>query len=56
MMSWYLEQYNKALLPGGDSMDLRKVVPDQKQAVTWIARVWDEMPAEIITNCWRHSG
>lgn len=55
-MSWYLDQYNNALAPGGETMELRKVVPNTKQAVIWIARVWDEMPGRIIENCWRHSG
>lgn len=54
LMSWLLDQYNNAVLNG--AIDVRTVVPSQRQAVEWMHQAYQEMPASIISNCWRHSG
>jgi hypothetical protein len=33
--------------------DLRKVVPNIRQAIMWSYEVWSELDAQIVRNCWR---
>ena len=48
LVQWVLTQYDDATLK-----DLRKVVPDIKQAIMWSYKVWSELDAQIVKNCWR---
>jgi hypothetical protein len=43
-----LSQYDDAILK-----DLRKVVPNIRQAIMWSCEVWSELDAQIVRNCWR---
>jgi hypothetical protein len=47
-LQWVLSQYDEAILK-----DLRKVVPNIKQAFMWSYEVWTELDAQIVKNCWR---
>ena len=47
-MWWVLSQYDDATLK-----DLRKVVPNIRQAIMWSYEVWSELDAQIVKNCWR---
>lgn len=40
----------------GNSVYTKKKPIDMLSAFTWCADAWEEMPAELISNCWRHSG
>jgi hypothetical protein len=33
--------------------DVRKVVPNIKQAIIWSYEVWSELDAQMVKNCWR---
>jgi hypothetical protein len=33
--------------------DLRKVVPNIRQAIMWSYEAWSELDAQMIMNCWR---
>ena len=48
LLRWVLSQYDDATLK-----DLRKVVPNIKQAIMWSYEVWSELDAQIVRNCWR---
>ena len=50
LLRWVLSQYDDATLK-----DLRKVVPNIKQAIMWSYEVWSELDAQIIKNYWRMS-
>ena len=47
-MRWVLSQYDDATLK-----DLRKVMPNIRQAIMWSYEVWSELDAQIVRNCWR---
>ena len=47
-MQWVLSQYDDATLK-----DLRKVVPNIRQAIMWSYEVWSELDAQIVKNCRR---
>ena len=44
----FLSEYDDAILK-----DLRKMAPNIKQAIMWSYKVWSELDAQIIKNCWR---
>jgi hypothetical protein len=48
LFRWVLSQYDDATLK-----DLRKVVPNIRQAIMWSHEVWSELDAQIVRNCWR---
>jgi hypothetical protein len=48
LLRWVLSQYDDATLK-----DLRKVVPNIRQAIMWSYEVWSELDAQIDRNCWR---
>ena len=48
LLRWVLSQYDDATLK-----DLRKVVPNIRQAIMWSYEVWSELDAQIVKNCWR---
>jgi len=48
LLRWVLSQYDDATLK-----DLRKVVPNIRQAIMWSYEVWSELDAQIVRNCWR---
>ena len=48
LLWWDLSQYDDATLK-----DLRKVVPNIRQAIMWSYEVSSEMDARIVRNCWR---
>jgi hypothetical protein len=33
--------------------DLRKVMPNIKQAIMWRVEVWSELDAQLVRSCWR---
>jgi hypothetical protein len=47
-LRWVMSQYDDATLK-----DLRKVVPNIRQAIMWSYEVWSELDAQIVRNCWR---
>jgi hypothetical protein len=46
LLQWVLSHYDDATL-----RDLRKVVPNIKQAIMWSYEVWSGLDAQIIMNC-----
>ena len=48
LLQWVLSQYDNATLK-----DLRKVVPNIRQAIMWSYEVWSELDAQLVKNCWR---
>ena len=48
LLRWVLSQYDDATLK-----DLRKVVPNIRQAIMWSYEVWSELDAQIVRSCWR---
>jgi hypothetical protein len=48
LLRWVLSQYDDATLK-----DLRKVVPNIRQAIMWSYEVWSELDAQMVRNCWR---
>jgi hypothetical protein len=48
LLQWVLSQYDGVALK-----DLRKVVPNIRQAIMWNYEVWSELDAQIIKNYWR---
>jgi hypothetical protein len=48
LLQWTLSQYDDATLN-----DLRKAVPNIRQAIMWSYEVWSEINAHIVGNCWR---
>ena len=47
-MKWVSSQHDDATLK-----DLRKVVPNIRQATMWSYEVWSELDAQLVRNCWR---
>ena len=48
LLQWVLSQYDDATLK-----DLRKVMPNIRQAIMWSYEVWSELDAQIVRFCWR---
>ena len=48
VLQWVLSQYDNATLK-----DLRKMMPNIRQAIMWSHEVWSELDAQIVKNCWR---
>jgi hypothetical protein len=48
LLQWILSQYDDATLN-----DLRKAVPNIRQAIMWSYEVWSKLNAQIVGNCWR---
>jgi hypothetical protein len=46
LLRWVLSQYDDAILK-----DLRKAVPNIRQAIMWSYEVWSELDAQIVENC-----
>ena len=52
LLRWYLSQYETV----ADDVNLAKLVPGVRQAIPWSVAALDQMSAQTISNCWRHTG
>lgn len=52
LLRWYLGQYEAA----ADDANLAKLVPGVRQAILWSVAAMDQISAQTISNCWRHTG
>jgi hypothetical protein len=48
LLRWVLSPYDDATLK-----DMRKVVPNIRQAIMWSHEVWSELDAQMVRICWR---
>ena len=52
LLRWYLNEYETA----DQSVNLTKLVPGVRQAILWSVAAMEQISAQSITNCWRHTG
>ena len=52
LLRWYLSQYETIV----DDVNLAKLVPGIRQAILWSVAALDQISAQTISNCWRHTG